>query len=698
MEALATKYRPKKFQDVVAQTYVRDILLNQLEMKEYKNGYLFTGSAGTGKAQPLSSKILTKDGFIEMRDAKVGTKVLDGKGNETVITGVFPQGKRDIYKIYFNDRTFIEVSDEHLNSVYRYNQHKKCDEEFVWTTKQLQEYVNSKHLYSMRVRIPILDSWEEKTLPIHPYLLGALLGDGSLSNNFGFSNSERDVIDKVNSLLNELNYELRPVKNTKVDYAICRNDGKVFNQFSNMSDSLHHLLDSYELLVKSIDKHIPRDYLYNSLNVRQLLLQGLIDTDGYIDSSGNVIYTTSSKNLSNDFMFLARSLGIRVTLKVEEAYYTNKDGKKIKCNNSFSHYLKIPSCIKFYSSNKHKSRYKPRQNEPIRKITKVEFDRVEECQCIMVESDEHTYITENLTVTHNTTSARIFANEVNKGKGTPIEIDAASNNSVANIRSVIDDSKFRSMDSEFKFYIIDECHMLSTGAWNALLKTLEEPPAGTIFILCTTDPQKIPATILSRVQRFDFSRIDVNDIVNRLIAIIESENANGYEYTYTNEGLEFIAKLANGGMRDAISRLEKVLDYSNDVTVENVGNALGAPDYETFLNLLQAIASNESADSLAIIDSIYMSGRDLKLAMRNFTDFVVDICRYILTNTLDNTQIPLHLETAVQEAVTQLDYPLVLWMLEELNELNSVIKWEPNPKPIVDLQILLMTKDDLEDE
>ena len=126
--------------------------------------------------------------------------------------------------------------------------------------------------------------------------------------------------------------------------------------------------------------------------------------------------------------------------------------------------------------------------------------------------------------TGKTTCARIFADCINEHKGNPIEVDAASNNGVENVRDIIENARYKSIDSEYKCYIIDECHMLSTGAWNAMLKLIEEPPALTIFIFCTTDPQKIPATILSRVQRYDFKRITMSSVVRRLMYIIESEN------------------------------------------------------------------------------------------------------------------------------------------------------------------------------
>ena len=123
-----------------------------------------------------------------------------------------------------------------------------------------------------------------------------------------------------------------------------------------------------------------------------------------------------------------------------------------------------------------------------------------------------------------TTCARIFANDINGGQGNPIELDAASNNGVDDVREIIQQAKTKSLNSEYKIFIIDECHALSNSAWQAMLKIIEEPPAKYIFIFCTTDPHKIPKTILSRVQRYDFQRISQQGIVDRLRYIIEQEN------------------------------------------------------------------------------------------------------------------------------------------------------------------------------
>ena len=148
-----------------------------------------------------------------------------------------------------------------------------------------------------------------------------------------------------------------------------------------------------------------------------------------------------------------------------------------------------------------------------------------------------------------TTNGRLFAKYLNNNSFTNVmELDAASHNGVDDIRKIVEDSQFKPIGTPYRLYIIDECHVLSGQAWQAALKTLEEPTPTSIFIFCTTDPQKIPATIISRVQRYDFQRITHSGIVNRLKYIIESENNEGHSYTYDEDAISYIAKLADGGM------------------------------------------------------------------------------------------------------------------------------------------------------
>ena len=170
-----------------------------------------------------------------------------------------------------------------------------------------------------------------------------------------------------------------------------------------------------------------------------------------------------------------------------------------------------------------------------------------------------------------TTCARIFANEINGGKGSPIEIDGASNNGVDNIRALIEDAQTSAVDAEYKTYLIDEAHMITTQGWNAALKLIEEPPSHCIFIFCTTNPEKIPNTILSRVQRFDFKKISADKIAGRLEYILQSEGCESYDKI----ALEKLAILSEGHMRDAVKMLAMCLDIDRNISVDLVETTFG---------------------------------------------------------------------------------------------------------------------------
>lgn len=245
-----------------------------------------------------------------------------------------------------------------------------------------------------------------------------------------------------------------------------------------------------------------------------------------------------------------------------------------------------------------------------------------------------------------TTLARIFANKINSHIGEPIEIDAASNNGVDNVKSIIKAAQERAIDSKYKIYIIDECHMITTQGWNAFLKCIEEPPAFTIFMFCTTDPQKIPATILNRVQRFNISRIPLELIVNRLTYICEQEGFINYQ-----EAVHYIAKISDGGMRDAICILEKCASYDRDLRIENVLNALGNYSYETLFRLVNSIIDGNEADIITILDSFYNAGNDLKLFVDTFLSFCLDVSKYSIFKNLNMTKIPSNMETQLQNSI-----------------------------------------------
>jgi len=197
-----------------------------------------------------------------------------------------------------------------------------------------------------------------------------------------------------------------------------------------------------------------------------------------------------------------------------------------------------------------------------------------------------------------------------------VEIDAASNNGVDNIRDLQEEAGFTPVAAKYRVYIIDEVHMLSAGAFNALLKTLEEPPAHVIFILATTEVHKLPATILSRCQRFDFGRIPAEDIAARLNEVAAHE-----DFTLTDEAALLLARLADGALRDALSLLDQCLSRSREVTVETVTETVGLAGRDYLYTLSAAVRQGNGAEALAILDGLYAASCDMERLCVEMIDF-----------------------------------------------------------------------------
>lgn len=209
-----------------------------------------------------------------------------------------------------------------------------------------------------------------------------------------------------------------------------------------------------------------------------------------------------------------------------------------------------------------------------------------------------------------------------------IEIDAASNNGVDEVRDLIDKVKYAPINGKYKVYIIDEVHMMSTGAFNALLKTLEEPPAHIVFVLATTEPHKILPTIISRCQRFDFKKVENHDIISRLEYVLKSENKK-----YELPALESVAKLAEGGMRDALSILEQCLAYNNELTVESVNMVYGLLSMDNKISFIKQSLSKDIKGVLTSLDNMLSGSIDIKRLTFDLVDVLKDIIIY--KNTQD---------------------------------------------------------------
>jgi DNA polymerase-3 subunit gamma/tau len=230
--------------------------------------------------------------------------------------------------------------------------------------------------------------------------------------------------------------------------------------------------------------------------------------------------------------------------------------------------------------------------------------------------------------------------------------------------------------------------MITTQGWNAFLKCIEEPPAFTIFIFCTTDPQKIPATILNRVQRFNITRISTDKVKERLAYICRQEGFINYE-----ESVDYIAKLCDGGMRDAISTLEKCAGYSTDLSISNVLDALGNYSYDSFFSLINNMIDGKDGEVLKIIDEFYKAGNDLKLFIDMFLSFCLDISKYVIFNSTDMLKIPSSMEDRLKNSTNfenSLQY--YMYIVNQLLDLKNMLKNDSNIKSTIEVMFIKMTR------
>lgn len=530
--SLANDYRPKTFEDVTEQSLVVNILKNMCKSETLNHrNFLFIGPAGCGKAQPMYSKVLTPTGYVNMRDVKLLDPVIDGNGKITYVAGVFKQGSRPIYRIHLSDDTYFDVADNHINSIYEYDDatgnEYYSDLETLDLIKLLQSSSNN-----ICIPTPVIDCW---------------------SNDLTFLDSYK--------------------------YA------------NNMSYTC---------------EHIKCEYMYSSLTCRTGLICGL--TKNSVDHEHGCAIEVKYRSLAEDIAFVARSLGMVVYIVEDDATH----------------------CCSVLISNRN----------CLRIITSIESIGVQPCQCIFVYSDCHTYITDNVTVTHNTTLCRCVGNMLNHNLGGIIEVDAASYSGVDRIREIVQDAQKYPVGTPYKIFIIDEVHALSNAAFQALLKCLEESPAKSVFMFATTNPEKIPATILSRVQVFQLSKISLSGITNRLKYVLDTEIQNGSDISYTPDAISFIAKMAKGGMRDALTLLDKVLVYDTNITSESVTASLGLGNYDDFFELLGAIGKHDNNGIIRMIDKVYNSGTNFIKWFEEFHSFTINILKYIYMQDISATMIP----------------------------------------------------------
>jgi len=275
-----------------------------------------------------------------------------------------------------------------------------------------------------------------------------------------------------------------------------------------------------------------------------------------------------------------------------------------------------------------------------------------------------------------------------------IEIDAASNNGVDNIREIRDEVQYSPTSGKYKVYIIDEVHMLSIGAFNALLKTLEEPPAYVIFILATTEAHKIPITILSRCQRYDFKRITIDTITQRLSELMIAEKVNVEE-----KALRYIAKAADGSLRDALSLLDQCIAFymGKDLKYDNVLEVLGAVDTEVFSKLLSKVLGQDIAACIHLLEELVIQGRDLGQFV---IDFVWYLRNLLLIKTSDNVEDVIDASAEnlklLKEQSQLVDSDTLMRYIRIFSELSNNIKYSSQKRILVEIALIKLTKPAME--
>ncbi|MDD6347673.1 MAG: DNA polymerase III subunit gamma/tau [Lachnospiraceae bacterium] len=276
-----------------------------------------------------------------------------------------------------------------------------------------------------------------------------------------------------------------------------------------------------------------------------------------------------------------------------------------------------------------------------------------------------------------------------------IEIDAASNNGVDNIRDIIEEVQYRPPTGRYKVYIIDEVHMLSTGAFNALLKTLEEPPEYVIFILATTEFAKIPLTILSRCQRYDFHRIDTPTIAGRLRELTEKEGHEAEE-----KALAYIARAADGSMRDALSLLDQCLAFlTGDVlTYDKVLEILGAADTAVYRELLLDLTEGDVPAALRILDTMLDSGREIGQFVSDFIWYLRNLL--MVSSTAPGEEIPVDASdeqlTEWRETTAYVDQNTLMRYIRVLSELTSQLRQASNRRVLTEVAVIRLAKPQME--
>lgn len=682
MISLAVKYRPKIFEDVVGQVAIKDILKYQVETNSNLNCYLFTGGAGTGKTTcarifanelnkgqgiPIEIDAASNNGVEQVRkiieeakykslDSNFKIYILDEcfAGNTLVKT---PKGNKPIKDICIGDIVNHMTGQGKVTNVFNSS---------VLTNHLCLVKLNNNKIYTTKNHLFFTNNgWVEAC--------NLKKGDVVYDSTSVFK-LQKDVLEQTERSKVLLSSMFCGVQK---EYISTCNEGSLLSDLQQkvFGSSLGKDQNVFERMYENSNIRIREED--NEFRVRFGIVEAIFSKN--VEKQSNVQSGNSGKDVANEGK--ERNTSSMETRKRGEweIYTSSADvmervrswlGIGVCSSNkkevSVSYQLQIRYCLSYQKDSDRGGWERPsletRFIERQEKGNSFELPWVESVEVYKRGYNDELFLDCFTSEELNSDHVKMYDLEVEK------------------------DHTYFAND-----ILVHNCHMLSTGAWNAMLKLLEEPPAKTIFIMCTTDPQKIPATILSRVQRFDFQRIPTKFILERLGYILDQENKKDEIFTNVDlNALHYIAKLANGGMRDAITMLDKCIAYSSELTMQNVVSALGVVDYVEYFKLFKFSYLKEYASMIEQLESVFMAGKDLKLFMKGYFTFLVDIEIYNITKNPEIVQIPTNFLEDFAKEWNNDKVRFVNESMKVIQDLLQEIKWEQNPKPFIVARMLLL--------
>lgn len=501
-----------------------------------------------GKAQPLSAKVLCRDGWKPMGEIQVGDNLASLDGAPSFVTGVFPQGKKRIYEVTFSDGRKTECCEEHLWMVQscRFNGDK------VVSLKDMAE-LNGRTKYANRIAIPTFsgDFGSDEKLPVDSWLLGFLLGDGALKKpGVALSIGDKEVISKIQDILGE-KYQVKHAE--KYDYRII---------YDGPGNPLAKALTDLGVRSLSVNKRIPAQYLNANKNSRAALLQGLMDSDGWCEKTGCAVFGTSSEGMAEDFQHLVRSLGGICRSIRRKSKYKRADGGHVECHDHWRMTVRVPKDIVPFTVQHKAARHK---HFPFRAMFKsAEFVREEEAVCISVSHDSRTYVTDDFIVTHNTALA------VNIGMSA-----AKPDPKTGEMQTVAMFSLEMSDDQLAARVMADHTgvasHKITRGTADAndIMKMIErEPEVSGARMFIDSTPAISVGTLRSRARRFKRQHKGLDLIIVDYLQLMRGDS-NGrdgnrvQEVSEITRGLKAIAKELNVPVI-ALSQLSRQVESRED--------------------------------------------------------------------------------------------------------------------------------------